>query len=219
LNSILAALTIWALLGQQRTPDAAQVIRPKLTLIEQEDAKRRQVDVWIVDEFVFIPPRMITVEVPGKGRQLLWYLVYRVTNRGDKSRPFVPNFTLVDDKGKAYRDSIIPKAQRAIQDKENPLQPLENSVTVIGDLPPSTDEGVDHSVYGVAIWEAVDPKLNAFDILITGLSNGFKTLDDPAKEQKKVQRKTLVLRFARPGDEFYQNAREVRYLGQEWIYQ
>ena len=263
----MIVLPIWMLAGQEapgverviqpklaRAADVEIVIRPKLTLPEIKDAERKEVDLWIIDEFRCIPVRMITVEVPGQGKRLLWYLVFRATNEGTKPRPFVPNFTFVDDKGTQHLDTIIPKAQLAIQNRHNPLQPLENSITAIRrgldkDNPadwllPGTEEGVEsgNSVTGVAIWDGSDatqnsfesrrraaalpsgdginPKLNSFDILIRGLSNGFKLIEDPATgEVVKRQYKTLRLRFARPGDQFNQNEREIRYLDHEWLYQ
>ena len=222
MNMTIPALAICLSLGQA-PKGPAQVLNPKLTLIEQQVP-----GMWIMEEFTFLPPRMIMVEVPGKGRKLLWYMVYRVKNKGDAPRLFVPKFLLVDDKGNAYLDRVIPKAERAIQAREDPLRPLENSVTVVGVLDPDVEEGIDRATYGVAIWEDVNPRLNAFDIMVEGLSNGFKELKDPATGEvvtdpvtgsPKLQRKTLVLKFARPGDEFNQNEREIRYLGHEWIYQ
>jgi hypothetical protein len=216
-SSILWSLAAWAALSQQKAGTVEHVLKPELTLIEREEAKRLALDTWIIDEFMFKPPRMITVEVPGKGRRLLWYMVYRVTNKG-KVRRFVPGFRLVDDKGKAYLDVVIPKAQRAIQSREDPLRVLQSSVSVVGDLEPSTEEGNDKSVYGVAIWDGIDPATDHFDILISGLSNAYKKLEDPATGDVTTQRKMLQLKFARPGDEFNLNEREIRYLGHEWIY-
>ena len=248
MNPMLSVFVVCAALGQhQKAPGIEQVLKPELELIEKEDSKIAGVDTWIIDEFVFVPPRMITVDIPGKtpSRRLLLYMVYRVTNRGKVERRFVPKFLLVDDRGNSYLDLILPKAQRAIQSREDPLRPLENSITIIRDLKPSTDEADDNSAYGVAIWDAtplpappkgqarttLDPTFNGFKILIEGLSNSvqferdeqgkmqIKTIKDPVTAEEKVQRKTLFLKFARPGDEFNQNEREIRYLGHEWIYQ
>src|SRR5206468_8154231 len=105
------------------------------------------------------------------------------------------------------------------QCREDPLKSLDNSISIIGTLEPSVDEGVDNSGYGVAIWDDIDPTLTSFDILITGLSNGYKVVEDAATGKKVTQRKTLQLKFARPGDQFNQNEREIKYLGHEWIYQ
>jgi hypothetical protein len=223
-NATLATTLLLASIGQgHKAPGVEQVLNPKLTLIEQQVP-----GMWIMEEFVFIQPRMITVDVPGKGKKLFWYMVYRVKNKGESPRLFVPKFLLVDDKGNAFLDRINPKVQRAIQQRQDPLQPLENSVSIAGMIKPSVEEGIDEPLFGVAIWEDVNPRLNSFDVLIEGLSNGFKELKDPqtneavldeATGKPKTQRKTLVLKFARPGDEFNQNEREIRYLGNEWIYQ
>jgi hypothetical protein len=224
MNTTILSAVLWVTIGQgHKAPGVEQVLTPKLSLIEQQVP-----GMWIMEEFTFIPPRMITVDVPGKGKKLFWYMVYRVKNKGDSPRLFVPKFLMVDDKGNAFLDRVNPKVQRAIQSREDPLQPLENSVSVVGMIKPSVEEGVDETINAVAVWEDVNPRLNSFDILIEGLSNGFKELKDPqtnesvidpATNKPKAQRKTLVLKFARPGDEFNQNEREIRYLGSEWIYQ
>ncbi len=222
MNLTLSALVVLACLGQ-KAPGVEQVLKPEMTLFEKQIP-----GMWLMEEWTFIQPRMIIVDVPGKGRKLLWYMVWRATNRGDSPRLFVPKFLLVDDKSNRYLDVIMPKAQRAIQSREDPLQPLENSVSVVGDIHPSLEEGEDKSIYGVAIWEDVNPRLNGFDIFIEGLSNGFRELKDPVTGEAvmdpetgkpKTQRKTLQLKFARPGDEFNQNEREIKYLGHDWIYQ
>lgn len=224
MNATLLAVVTWASLGQgHKAPGVEQILNPKLTLLEQQVP-----GMWVMEEFSFIQPRMITMDVPGKGKKLFWYMVYRVKNKGEQPRLFVPKFLLVDDKGNAFLDRINPKVQRAVQLREDPLQPLENSISAVGMIQPSVDEGVDLPISGVAIWEDVNPRLNSFDVLIEGLSNGFRelkdsqtneTVIDSATGKPKTQRKTLVLKFARPGDEFNQNEREIRYLGYEWIYQ
>jgi len=245
-NASFPLLVACAVIGQQKpladvepfgtkVANVVQVLTPKLTLLEEEDAKVTGTDTWIFDELAFISPRMITVEVPGKQptRRTMLYVVYRVTNRGKKDRKFVPSFLLVDDRGNSYLDTIMPKVQRAIQAREDPMRPLENSVSAIRDIKTSTELGVDRALYGVAIWDAtpepapkdgsprktIDPTHNGFDILITGLSNAYKPIPDPVTGETKTQRKTLQLKFTRPGDEFNQHEREIKYTGHEWIYQ
>jgi len=209
---------VLAAVSQPKAPGVEKVLKPKLTLVEQAEAQRKNLDTWIISEFVFVPPRLIIVDVPAKGRQLLWYMVYRVTNRDKKPRYLMPQFILVDDKGRAYKDVIIPKAQRAIQLREYPMQPLLNSVTITGPLEPSTDEGVDKSKYGVAIWEGVKPDFQRFSIFVVGLSNAYKKVTDPKTGKETVLRKTLRLKFYRPGDQYHLTEREIRYEGFEWVY-
>src|SRR5262245_29219033 len=134
-NTTLLALVAWASLGQaHKAPGVEQILNPKLTLIEQQVP-----GMWVMEEFSFIQPRMITMDVPGKGKKLFWYMVYRVKNKGDQPRLFVPKFLLVDDKGNAFLDRINPKVQRAVQLREGPMQPLENSISAVGMIQPSAD--------------------------------------------------------------------------------
>lgn len=51
-------------------------------------------DIWVLD-FRFKDPRLITVDIPARGRRVVWYLWYQVINRTDKSRTFIPDFELV----------------------------------------------------------------------------------------------------------------------------
>ena len=45
-------------------------------------------------------------------------------------------------------------------------------------IPPSTKEGVDDAVYGVAIWDNVDFDADSFKVFVRGLSDGYQ--DRPA---------------------------------------
>ncbi len=209
---------VLAVVSQPKAPGVEKVLRPKLTLVEQAEAERKHLDTWIISEIHFVHPRLIMVDVPGKGRQVLWYMVYRVTNRDKKPRYIMPQFLLVDDKGRVYKDVIIPKAQRAIQLREYPMQPLLNSVTITGPLEPSSEEGVANSKYGVATWEGVKPDFQSFSIFVVGLSNAYKRMPDPKTGKEAVLRKTLQLKFLRPGDEYHLTEREIRYEGFEWVY-
>ena len=184
-----------------------------------EAEQRIQKDIWTLEEFSFLPPRLINVDIPGRGRKLVWYMVYRVVNRSDRPRRFVPLFTLHTDTGRVYRDVVIPKARWVIQATEDPLTPLKDSVTIAGTIPPSgKEEGVEKAVYGVATWIDVDPKTDAFSIYVRGLSNGFKIIEDPKSGKRIVLRKELELKFARPGDEFNPTSKEIRFIEAQWVY-
>ena len=45
--------------------------------------------------FAYLPPRIATVDVPGKGKQTVWYMVYYVYNKTGKPRTVFPEFELV----------------------------------------------------------------------------------------------------------------------------
>ena len=100
----------------------------------------------------------------------------------------------------SYLDrQTLPVAIKAIQQKEDPNRKLLNSVEIgLKPIPLSSDQ-VDNSVWGVAMWEEVDPNIDLFTIYIEGLTNAYKRIDQPGQERRLVQ-KNLVLNFWRPGD-------------------
>src|SRR5438270_10645652 len=63
----------------------------KDTLFDKEGNFRPDSKVWVLD-FVFKPPRLMAVDVPGRGRKICWYLWYQVTNNTNEPHFFVPEF-------------------------------------------------------------------------------------------------------------------------------
>jgi hypothetical protein len=174
-------------------------------------------DVWVL-RFRFSPPRLITVDVPGRGRKLCWYLLYHVSNPDPKEpHTFHPDFELRTFENQVYADEVLPTVQKAIQQIEDPTGHLniQNSVTIADHpLPPTKPESTARWVTGVAIWDSVSPDTNAFSIFVTGLSNGY-SVDD----KDIVRRKTLQLNFRRLGDRTSQDARDIRFVPpEEWVY-
>ena len=201
--------------------------------------------VWNL-EFGFKPLRMLHVDIPQSNgtlqRKLVWYLLYRVNNNGHHVQPkpeqdpfgnktfdagyanhsirFFPNFTLVDQETKqSYLDQIIPSAVRAIARREVLEQPLFNSVSISQqDIPVSSDV-VDRSLWGVATWTNIDPRVDFFSIYVAGLTNSYQYEElassfaesQPPGTGRQFTRKTLQLNFWRPGDALDENEREIRY--------
>lgn len=205
-------------------------------------------DIWCL-ELAFKPLRMIEVDVPQPNgrlqRKLIWYMVYRVRNTGagltGEVKPdgsfvtaakgiepvrFIPEFTLVsnDRAGgqrvrKAYLDRVVPTALEPIRLRELPrgrlLHSAEAPLQELRIEAGRTQQGV----WGVAMWEDVDPRIDFFSVYVRGLSNAVRW-SDPAGAYKKGQPpgagrrytfKTLQLNFWRPGDELDQNEREIRF--------
>jgi hypothetical protein len=174
--------------------------------------------IWILD-FAFKPVRMIDVEVGGKRRKV-HYMYYRVVNRTGKPRMFVPQFTLVTDTGKVVQDAVIPQAVKNIQAREDPTKELLGAVSVMGMIPPSTKAGVDDAVFGVAIWDTVDLKADAFKIFVRGLSDGNQVVQPPEGAKPFRRDKAVRIDFTRPGDERNPNEREIRLMDPpyDWAY-
>jgi hypothetical protein len=176
-------------------------------------------DVWVLD-FKFKDPRLITVDIPGRGRRVVWYLWYQVVNNTKEPRNFIPDFELVTtDKNTVHRDQVIPKAQEAIRRIEDPTGYLDikNSVTIATQpIPVSKPDAAPRPVTGVAMWDDVFgelPDTTRFSIFVSGLSNGW------SKDDKDVvRRKTLQLNFKRLSDRSHLDT-EVKFLAPaEWIY-
>jgi hypothetical protein len=158
-----------------------------------------------------------------------------------KDRPikFVPEFLLESPEyHKAYTDRYIPLAMQAIrarEDRRPPVwskkdktikrKPLRSSVEM------ATEIKVGETLWGVATWEEVDPRIDRFYIYVQGLTNAYRFKDDPKKFKpgaprsayRKTLLKTLKLNFWRPGDEFYPEESEIRRGGKktpdyEWLF-
>jgi hypothetical protein len=147
---------------------------------------------------------------------------------------FFPLFVLEAHKlatPKAYVDHIIPVAVPEIQRREDPKRKLLNTVQMAKTMIPLSTDRIDRSVWGVVTWEDIDPRTDFFSVYVQGLSNAYKWEDDPAAIQpdsppatgRKFVQRTLKLNFWRPGDEFEENEREIRYgapgeVDYEWVW-
>ncbi|HVT26749.1 MAG TPA: hypothetical protein VHE81_01915 [Lacipirellulaceae bacterium] len=190
----------------------------------------------------------VDVPLPSGGtqRKLIWYMVYRVRNTGQVLKPvvgdggvyttemakggpirFLPQFVLESHDrqpngqpvAKSYLDRVIPAAVAAINQRETPGHMLLNDVEISKQPIPVSDGRIDRSVWGVATWVDVDPRIDFFSIYVDGLTNAYRWTDDPAAYHpgdppgrgRRFVRKTLQLNFWRPGDAIDPNEREFRY--------
>lgn len=185
-------------------------------------------------------------------RATVWYLVYRVKNVGgrrlligkkDDGEPdpaqrsvetfekpirFLPHFVLesreglAEDEGlasyRAYLDRLVPSAMDAIRLREDPSrQFLDSAAMAAADIPPGEER------WAVAIWEAVDPRIDYFSIYIRGLTNAIRwrprpdveiKANDPPGQHIEQTLESLRLDFWRPGDAAGKEAISIGYRGQ-----
>lgn len=219
--ALLLALTFAACLAVAQSND--RQVRPQINVEDRsDDILAPDSKVWALN-FTFREPRLITVDVPGRGRRICWYLWYQVINRTQEPRTFVPDFELVTlDKPGVYHDQVLPKVQDAIRQIEDPTgyQDIKNSVTIASQpIPVSKPDAAPAAVTGVAIWDDVNPDSNRYSIFVSGLSNGWSLAEVPPDNKLVVRRKTLQLNFKRVGDRFYQHSGEIRWVPPaEWMY-
>ncbi len=206
--------------------------------------------VWYLD-FKFKDLRFGFVDIPqpdGKlERKLVWYLVYSVTNPGKAIRPrprpdgtfevetvdqpvfFVPEFYLeardnLDSQINVYRDQLIPVAIPAIREREDRNREFLNSVQLTREIQ------VGETYWGIATWVDIDPRTDYISLYVGGLTNAYRWEDPPGAyrpdmppgEGRKFTRKMLKINFWRPGDEYYEHEKEIRYgipgqVDYEWV--
>ena len=165
--------------------------------------------IWVLD-FAYRPLRITTIE-DEKGRRDVHYMYYQVINKTGAPRMFVPQFTLVTDTGKRYEDTVLPKAVETIKLREDPtVAKLYGAVDVMGMVPKSEKQGVEDAVFGVAIWDGVDPHADKLTVFVKGLSDGYR-MDPGANESDKpvTRYKALQIDFIRRGDEHGVHEREI----------
>jgi hypothetical protein len=201
-----------------------RTVKPSPNVQDTDDISSKTSKVWVLD-FKFKDPRLIKVNVPGRGQKICWYLWYQVINNTSQPHTLIPDFELVTiDRNTVHHDQILPKVQDAIREVEDPTDYLKikNSVTISAEpIPPSRDKAEPRTVTGVTIWDDVDPESNSYSIFVSGLSNGWAVTDDPEKPGVRsiVRRKTLQLNFKRLGDRYLQKSEEIHFVPPaQWIY-
>src|SRR5207245_2641944 len=82
-------------LGQALNPNQREAL-PKINVEDKDDIRNDNSKIWVLD-FKFYDPRLITVDIPGRGRRLCWYMKYQVINNAKDGQPhtFYPSFELV----------------------------------------------------------------------------------------------------------------------------
>ena len=178
------------------------------TTIKTTPLPKDREGIWVLD-FAFKPLRIQTVEVPGKGRRALHYLYYKVVNHTAEPRPFFPQFIMVNERGQRFEDAVVREAIPVVQNREDPTIPVRGAVDIMGVIPPSTKQGVDDAVFGVAVWEDWDASSDRFSIYVRGLSDGYKEITPTEGAKPIVKYKTLKLDFIRRGDDRNLSEKEI----------
>lgn len=226
-----------------------EVIAPSRTLYSKAETARIRRDVWCLEfSFKPLRMIWVDVPRPDGQveRTLVWYLVYAVRNTGEGIAPvqgedgliapqtvdvgevrFSPHFVLKGhDQGpdgqplyREYLDRIIPAALEPIRRRETPGRELLTTVEMARRPIPVSEGRQQQRVWGVAMWEGVDPEMDFFSVFVRGLTNAYRWEDprgayqagDPPGRGRLFARKTLQLNFWRPGDQYLQHENEVRF--------
>jgi hypothetical protein len=79
---------------------------------------------------------------------------------------------------------------------------------------------VDDAVFGVAMWDGVDPHADRMSIYVRGLSDGYQQVASPDGGKPTIKYKTLRIDLIRRGDARNLNEKEIQLNdpSYEWIY-
>src|SRR5256885_1661012 len=78
--------------------------KPQVNVLDKDDIRKPDSKIWVL-ELKFYDPRLITVDIPGRGRKLCWYMKYQVINNTPDPHYFIPDIELVTlDKPGVYKD-------------------------------------------------------------------------------------------------------------------
>jgi len=139
---------------------------------------------------------------------------------GESTIVFTPQFlfaseSLLFPKPKQYvvPEQITPLALPAIIQQEDPNRMFENTVSM-------SDRKIEpgETVWGIAMWQGIDPDVKDFSIYISGLSNAYRWSVDKEKHEPGVvgsgytmSRKVLKLNFWAPGAADHLLNKEIQY--------
>lgn len=187
----------------------------------------REANIWMLD-FHFKDPRIMKIDVPGKGTKVVWYLWYQISNTTGEPRNFNPRFVwLAQDENTVHHDKVLHTVQKEVQKREDEqnILDIKNSWTISKEPIPVSKEFDGNGnriayplrITGVATWDDINPKSTQFSVLVFGLSNGYTKVDGPdGKEIVRV--KTLQLNFKRVGDDDNLKGEQVKFVNYKWIY-
>lgn len=212
-------------------PTAAQdPVKGPFTTVEPVTLPLDRDGVWTL-HFAYLPPRLLTVDTPDKGKQRAMYMVYRVWNTSDTPQLFIPEIELVTKDGeyRTFLDEPRPMVVRQIRADEDRTGEFKIKTSVEmsqARIPVTKPDSVPRAVYGVAVWLDVPekaPKTNNFSVYVAGLSNGLAVSESDAGVET-TSRKTLQLDFFRPTDELRPRQNDVTlnenkgFGASKWIY-
>jgi hypothetical protein len=169
-------------------------------------------------EFTFEPGPLRIAWVEDQGEiKAYFYLSYRVTNHWGGIKLFAPDVSLMADNAnvrKSGRGVTNAVTQEIIGRLKNPL--LESQTDIVSDVL----QGVEHARDGVVIWPAEDLQADEVAVFFAGLSGEFQsyvTGRDTSDPQRYTLRKTMMLRYATPGQIKGQGDRPFELLEERWV--
>ncbi|MBL4808595.1 MAG: hypothetical protein JKY43_00870 [Phycisphaerales bacterium] len=169
-------------------------------------------------EFTFDrgPLRLAWVETE-QGNKPYFFLTYNITNFSGDDLLFAPDVSLMTDNItviKSGRNVPTAVTNAILEELDNPL--IESQIDIVS----TVLQGPEHARDGVLIWPAEQLDVDEVSIFFAGLSGEFESYvvgretDNP---RRYTLRKTLMLRFATPGNFGEQGARPFELAEKRWV--
>ncbi len=177
-------------------------------------------------DFTAGQPKSVTI-YPGSGSgiapggslesgRLYWYLPYTLKNKGEKAGSFFVTVRAYSDKGRRYSDLALPFVEERVEKLER--RKLFSKADLLAE-----GEGIgayiqyapDSDRECVAIFNPIDPEADEITVHIHGLIDDIEIQELP-NGGFKVTERVLVLKYERPGDEFYTSLDSFEFKSREW---
>jgi hypothetical protein len=162
------------------------------------------------------PLRLAWVET-DEGSRPYFFLTYNITNYSGSDLLFAPDVSLMTDNItvlRAGRDVPTAVTNEILHRLDNPL--VESQIDIVS----TVLQGPEHARDGVLIWPANQLDVDEVSVFFAGLSGEFESyvVDREGKNPRRYTlRKTLMLRYATPGDFANQGARPFDLEEKRWV--
>ena len=148
--------------------------------------------------------------------RLYWYLPYTLENKGEKEAKFFVTVRASSEKGRKYSDLALPAVEKKVEKLEK--KRLASKADQLADaeklgayqaFPPGK------KMECVAIFNPIDPEADVITIEVHGLVDDLEIKELPGGGYLVTER-ILVLKYERPGDEFYTSLDAFEFKSREW---
>lgn len=150
------------------------------------------------------PLRVTSFDIKDQGRKAYFYLTYTVTNNSGEDLLFAPSFELALDDEVLRSGRQVPLEVTSKLIEETRIPNIQDQISIIGQLL----QGKENAKHGLVVWPAND--LSTVDLVLyaAGFSGETATVERPDTKEKVILRKSLMVRYAPPGD-LTQNRQEA----------
>jgi hypothetical protein len=140
--------------------------------------------------------RVATFDVKDEGRKAYFYMTYKVTNNSGEDLLFAPSFELAMDHQVLRSGRQIPLDVTKQLLESTKINQIEDQISIIGQLL----QGKENAKHGLVVWPASELSTLDLTLYAAGFSGETATVERPDNKDKVVLRKSLMVRYASPGD-------------------